>query len=46
MNVLINAKEFDNHLKEKYLDKIEYYDKELEALFAKINNVIYKILND
>ena len=46
MNVLINAKEFNNNLKEKYFDKIEYYDKELEALFTKINDYIYKTLND
>ena len=46
MNVLINAKDFNNNLKEKYFDKIEYYDKELEALFTKINDYIYRTLND
>ena len=46
MNVIINAKDFDSTLKDKYLDKINYYDKELEDIFSKINIAVYKILND
>ena len=47
MNVLINANDFDSaSLKDKYLDKINYYDKELEDIFSKINLSVYKMLND
>ena len=47
MNVLINANDFNSTtLKDKYLDKINYYDRELEDIFSKINLSVYKILND
>ena len=40
MNVTINAKELNDTLKNKYLDQVDYYNKEADDLFVKIQAIV------
>ena len=40
MNVIINANDLQNNKKKKFLNEIEYYNKQADDLFNKINSII------
>ncbi len=46
MNVIINANDLQNNKKIKFMNQIEYYNKQADDLFNKINVVIDSHIND
>jgi len=44
MNVIINANELSEKKKKIFLDNIEFYNKQIDDLFVKINTIVYSHL--
>ncbi len=44
MNVIINANDLPEKKKNKFLDNIEFYNKQADDLFSKINTIVYSHL--